>query len=66
MNEGDDELAFEAIDDILEIAAHCAEEARAARDVLRLGVYLKMAARALRCALETYNEHLAQNRRVTE
>ncbi len=39
-----------------------AEAARNAEDDVTLGVYLKMASRSLRCALEMYGEHLAQNR----
>ena len=45
----------------LELVLQFAESARNAEDDVALGVYLKMASRCLRCALETYGEHLAQN-----
>ena len=48
------------IEDVLEIViAHC-EDARHAEDRLRMGVYLKMASRAMRCALEVYGSQLVE------
>ena len=43
-----------------------AEEARQSQDDVRMGSYLKMASRALRCALEIYRDRLAQNRAEME
>ncbi len=42
------------------MTAQFVEEARQSKDDARLGVYLKLASRCMRCALEMYNEHLVQ------
>ena len=48
--------------EVLQMTAEYVEEARASQDEVRLGAYLKMASRSLRCALEIYGERLNQNR----
>lgn len=45
------------------MTAQFVEQARQSQDDVRLGAYLKMASRCMRCALEIYGEHLEQNRR---
>jgi hypothetical protein len=61
VNESD--VAYlDTMDEVLELVLQFAEAARNADDDVALGVYLKMASRSLRCALEMYGEHLAQNR----
>ena len=44
------------------MTAQFVEQARQSQDDARLGAYLKLASRCMRCALEIYGEHLAQNR----
>jgi hypothetical protein len=51
-----------AMEEVLTQVLEFAERARNAKDDVMMGVYLKMTSRAVRCALEIYGEHLAQNR----
>ena len=61
MSESD--IAYlDTMDEVLELVLQFAESARNAEDDVALGVNLKLASRSLRCALEMYGEHLAQNR----
>ena len=53
---------LDTMNEVLEMTAQFVEEARVSEDDVRLGVYLRMASRCMRCALEMYGEHLAQNR----
>ena len=46
------------LDEVLVIALLQVEEARRSQTGLELGVHLKMASRAMRCALEMFGEHL--------
>ena len=61
MNESDFGY-LNTMDEVLELVLEFAERARQAQDDVMIGAYLKMASRSLRCALEMYGEHLAQNR----
>jgi hypothetical protein len=55
----DDNYPFlDTMNEVLEMTAEFVEEARQSSDDVRLGAYLKMASRCLRCALEMYGEHL--------
>ena len=60
--ESRDYLYLATVGEVLEITAELIERAREAQGDIPLGAYLKMASRSLRCALEMYGEHLAQNR----
>ena len=53
---------LDTMDEVLELVLQFAEAARNADDDVGLGVYLKLASRSLRCALEMHGEYLAQNR----
>ena len=57
---------LDTMNEVLEMTAQFVEEARQSQDDTRLGAYLKMASRCMRCALEMYGEHLAQNRAEME
>jgi hypothetical protein len=57
---------LDTMNEVLEMTAQFVEEARQSEDDVRLGVYLRMASRCMRCALEMYGEHLAQNRAEME
>ena len=57
---------LDTMNEVLEMTAQFVEEARVSEDDVRLGVYLRMASRCMRCALEMYSEHLAQNRAEME
>ena len=61
--ENPDIAYLDTMNEVLEMTAQFVEEARQSQDDVRLGAYLKMASRCMRCALEMYGEHLAQNRR---
>jgi hypothetical protein len=52
---------LDTMNEVLTMTIEFAEQARNSDDV-RMGAYLKMASRCLRCAMELYGEHLAQNR----
>ena len=57
-----DDIAYlDTMNEVLVMTMECLEEARCSQDDVRLGAYLKMASRAMRCALEMYSEKLAQN-----
>ena len=53
---------FDTMNDVLVMALEFLEEARNSQDDVRMGFYLKTASRTVRCALEIYGDHLAQNR----
>jgi hypothetical protein len=53
---------LDSMNDVLIMALEFMEEARQSNDDARMGAYLKMASRCLRCAMEMYGDHLAQNR----
>ena len=56
-----DDIAYlSTMDEVLEMTLEFVEEARQSEDDVRLGVYLRMASRCMRCALEMYGEHLKQ------
>ena len=55
-----DAAYLDTMDEVLELVLQFAEAARDADDDARLGVYLRLASRSLRCALEMHGEHLAQ------
>ena len=63
---GSDVAYLDTMNEVLEMTAQFVEEARQSEDDARLGVYLRMASRCIRCALEMYGEHLAQNRAEME
>lgn len=56
---------LDTMNEVLGLVIDFAEQARNSDDV-RMGAYLKMASRCLRCAIELYGEHLAQNRAEME
>jgi hypothetical protein len=66
MSERPDIAFLDTMNEVLEMTAQFVEEARQSKDDVRLGAYLKMASRCMRCALEMYSEHLAQNRAEME
>ena len=49
---------LDTMNDVLSLVIGFAEEARNAPDDARLGIYLKVASRCLRCAIELYGERL--------
>ena len=56
---GDKDFAFYlALDETLELVMDHCEVARNASDNQLLGIHLKMASRAMRCALEIYGSHI--------
>ena len=57
---GSDVAYLDTMNEVLEMTAQFVEEARQSEDDARLGVYLRMASRCMRCALEMYGEHLIQ------
>ena len=62
MIENPDIAYLDTMNEVLEMTAEFVEQARQSQDDTRLGAYLKMASRCMRCALEIYGEHLEQNR----
>jgi hypothetical protein len=56
---------LDTMNEVLTMTIEFAEQARNSDDV-RMGAYLKMASRCLRCAMELYGERLAQNRAEME
>ncbi len=58
---GNDVAYLDTMNEVLEMTAQFVEEARLSEDDVRLGVYLRMASRCMRCALEMYGEHLSEN-----
>ena len=57
MNESRDYLFLDTMEEVLWMTLEFVEEARHAKDDVTLGAYLKMASRAMRCALEMYGDH---------
>jgi hypothetical protein len=58
----DRDYAFLAtMDEVLLMTLEYLEKASLSQDAVMLGAYLKMASRSMRCALEIYGDHLAQN-----
>jgi hypothetical protein len=53
---------LDTMNEVLAMTLEFLEEARNSHDDVRMGAYLKMASRSLRCAMEIYGDHLAQNR----
>ena len=49
------------MDEVLELAADFILEARQSGDEVKLGMYLKLASRCVRCALEMYGDRLADH-----
>lgn len=63
MSERPSDFAYlDTMNEVLTMAIEFAEEARNSEDDARMGAYLRMASRCLRCAMELYGEHLALNR----
>ena len=58
---GNDVAYLDTMNEVLEMTAQFVEEARLSEDDVRLGVYLRMASRCMRCALEMYGEHQIEN-----
>ena len=54
------------MNEVLDMTAQFVEEARQSKDDVRLGAYLRMASRCMRCARGICGEHLAQNRAAME
>jgi hypothetical protein len=57
MEDTPDDLNFAwvlTLDEVLEIVIEHCENARHSSDQQKIGIYLKMASRAMRCALEVY------------
>ena len=64
---GNDDVAYlDTMEEVLWMTLEFVDKARHAQDDVTLGAYLKMALRAMRCALEIYRDHLAQNRAEIE
>jgi hypothetical protein len=60
MGELDGDFAFlETMNEVLMIVLEYTELARQADNPLVMGVYLKMASRSMRCALEIYGDRFA-------
>jgi hypothetical protein len=53
---------LDTMDEVISMVLEFAEAARHAQDDVMMGAYLKMASRSLRCAIEIYGDHFAQNR----
>jgi hypothetical protein len=53
---------LDTMNEVLVMTLEFLEEARQSKDDVRMGAYLKMASRSMRCALEIYGDRLAQNR----
>ena len=62
MAENDDIAYLDTMNEVLVMTLEFLEEARNSQDDVRMGAYLKMASRSLRCAMEIYGDRLAQNR----
>jgi hypothetical protein len=54
------------MEEVLWMTLQFIDGARHTRDDVSMGYHLKMASRAMRCALEIYGDHLAQNRAEME
>ena len=63
MNESDDYPYLDTMEEILWTVIEFTDAARYAKDDVTLGAYLKMASRAMRCALEIYGDHLSENKK---
>ena len=61
MSESSDYLFLAELDQVLDMTAEFIDKARHADTPVTIGAYLKMASRAMRCALEIYGERLGQN-----
>ena len=57
---------LDTMEEVLWTTLEFIDAARHAENDLAMGVYLKLASRSLRCALEIYGDHLAQNRAEME
>ena len=58
-----DDIAYlDTMNEVLVMTLEFLEEARQSQDDVRLGAYLKMASRSMRCALEIYGDRMEQNR----
>jgi hypothetical protein len=69
MGEDDDGLSYPyavTMDEVIEIVIEHLEIVRNTDDLLRQGVHLKMASRAMRCALEIYGDWSATQVRKEE
>jgi hypothetical protein len=66
VNANDDVAYLDTMNDVLVMTLEFLEEARLSQDEVRLGAYLKLASRSMRCALEIYGDRLAQNRVAME
>jgi hypothetical protein len=61
MDQSDDALTYPyavTLDEVLEIVIEHIDKVQNTEDLLRQGVHLKMASRAMRCALEIYGSQL--------
>ena len=54
---------LDTVDEVLRLVMFYCEEARHSQTQLAIGVNLKMASRAMRCALELYGDHSEQKRK---
>jgi hypothetical protein len=64
MDESDNGLTYPfavTLYEVLEIVVEHIDKAQNTSDMLRLGVHLKMASRALRCALEIYGSQITKD-----
>ena len=66
MSESDDVAYLDTMNEVLEMVLEYVAAAQRAENDVTMGVYLRMASRSLRCALEIYGDHLAQNRAEME
>ena len=57
-----DVVYLDTMNEVLVMTLGFLEDARTARNDVRMGAYLKMASRSLRCAMEIYGDHLSANR----
>ena len=62
MAANDDVAYLDMMNEVLVMTLEFIEEARYSQDDVRMGAYLRMASRSMRCALEIYRDRLAQNR----
>jgi hypothetical protein len=53
---------LDTMNEVLVMTLGFLEDARTARNDVRMGAYLKMASRSLRCAMEIYGDHLSATR----
>ena len=66
MNVSKDYPYLDTMDEVLRMVAEFIEASRHAENDVMMGAYLRMASRAMRTALEIYQDHLAQNRAEME